>query len=398
MIEKSLQIELTEMIQQWMKEDFGDQQPVLPKKGPKKVNFHDTGEVVPLKDCFHPHRPLRWDDTFFQTQLREPIVSTFGIPVPQGNNLLVVVGDSVDEPSSFVQLTIGAAKRLADESQESKDQEDEDYLYKKFDSSCSFYVLDVYGFYVSSRRGTKPSIVTTVLRKPASRAVAENLAWKEWESVNPLIPQPNLHQLVPQALQVERYSCPVHFMLHKFHCSVPFLQDPSPSDEYLYPFVGFKIYEKYVDLHIPLEVKQKWGKILHPVFQKNIQSNNSSKTKISFHLDDSVVQKGHYLSVPNRRKEQTIKVYFATSHTWNRSSLFNPKNPNYIFQSKLQLHKTNLLHLTFPSLPQQSLETLLLSSPNPLIYNKLNSAYRGFTHAQTLLRQWKKKVKDEQES
>lgn len=353
---------------------------------------------MPLNKSFQPQNSLNWNEITFQKQLEQPIISTFGLPIPHGNSLLCIVGDTIDEPLSLQSVSQRTTKTLATQLKENADSE-EDFLYQKFDPTSSFYVLDVYGFYVSSRRGTKPSIITTVLRKPCSRSIAERIVWSEWEKSNPLIPQPHTSELYPQALQVERYSIPVHLMYQKFHCSVPFLQDPDLQDEYLYPFVGFKIYEKYVDIKIPLSgnvvSSKSWQKTLHPTFQENLghtSTKNKQKSKVRFQLDASVIQKGLYSSVPNRRKENTINVYFAVSNSWNRNSLFDKNNPNYIFHNRLQLHKTNILHLTFPSLPQQLLETFLLSSPNPLLYGRLNSAYRGFTHSQTLVRQWNKKL------
>lgn len=383
-LEKILEIELLEQINYWMKENT-----TLDLK--TKQTEVQPCEHRLSKCCSRLHHPLDWKEEHFWNLLNKPVISNFGIDFPQANSLLVIRADKFDEEASNDKATQKTAKLLAKETGEDLEalNSAEDFLYVRYDPCINFYVLDVWGFYLSPRRGVKPSLVTSVLRAPASRSVAEGIIWKNHKKENPFILQPLLQQLPPQAIQVERHSCPLHQLYTKFHPSVPFLQDPDTQDEYLYCFVGLKGYQKYVDINL-LE-----HKLRAPAGKKTkadwIDPEKVERIPIKFQIDDQIIKLASYPSAnPTRRKEKDIKIYFGVSRTWSRASLLDPQHEDYIFQSKLEVYKKNMLNLSYPSVPQATIERFILLSPNPLVYKSKNSCYRGTTHLDSALKQFRK--------
>lgn len=319
--EKMLQVELCEMVQFWMKQ-----------------------------------KRFEWDQEFLEGKQEQPVTSLFGIDYPQANSLLLICGSSSP-----------AQPQIA------MNGEEEDLLYKRVDPESDHYILDLYGFYLSARRGLKPKMVTSVLRAPFQHAQTELLLWNQFSQKR--IKAPHLHnpsQLPPQAIQVERHSCPLRYMQHKFHPSVPFLQDPEVEDEHLFVYVGWKQYEQYCNSTLLKDV---------PRPTPPTQTIPKSKKQVRFKLEGK------------KREDKQLKVYFGVASTWSRLSLLNPKHPDYIMHHRISIYKPNPLHLTYPSIPQQYLEKLILYTPNPLSYKSKNSCMRGKTHSESAINKWTQTLK-----
>lgn len=362
------------------------------------VNAHTTSLVECLEKENGERKKqkggrLQWNKSFFAEYLKtEKLVSDFGIDYPQGNNLVVIEAPRHEGPASLTQEMKSHARGVSEIQEENSHNylaEEDDILYSSCNEFNPFYILDLYGFILSPRHGVKPSPVSVVLQAPCHRAVSESFLWNQYKKQNPRILQPPIQKVPPQTLQVERHSCPLYYIYSRFHGSIPFLQDREYKDEQLYPWIGWKPYQKYNDLDL---LQKKQNLLQTPI---TVSPTSKEKYQIRFALNESVIK--YYKKKPTAsyttyaREEKELRMYFSVASTWSRSvTLFDKSHKEYIFNHRIPLYKPNDLYLTYPSIPQQWLEKFILFSPNPGIYKNKNSSMRGKTHAENAVKEFKK--------
>lgn len=287
-VEKMIQIELFELFQiSYLQKSFGLMQNNKPKK--TKTTTKGEGEGNPccntvsyqswkIKYQKEAEATFELEEEDLEEILNQPLMtSNFGIDFPQANCLLgIKCGDTDYQLSLQKPIQNEMKKTNPKKDHDSADLYSDDLLYSRKDSKNLHYILDLWGFYISPRRGTRPTIITSVLREPVSRSIGEIKTWKNWIESNPLLLYPDQNQLASQILQVERHSTPFYYLSSRFHPSIPYLQDPDVTDEHLYVWAGWKPFENYIDLNFENISKKKNSLSSDPIEQFLVQGKKKT--------------------------------------------------------------------------------------------------------------------------